>query len=157
MDKNKCCDVNCCDPKKSVKDHICCEWSVPHGFPFGYQTVYKNNNRLCSMFASGSIKYDCGESDAVLVFFLLNGQIIQYHKVWRGSCLAFTVHQFDEIVVLCPFFLANGVALDAKSKRFADVIKENQSAEQLEESANLIYNHADCTGKICITPRYNVH
>jgi len=130
-----CCECHDCrgkhkDFKKDscdfVKDKLCCEWCIPRGQA---QNVYVAAG--VNVFASGFISVNCdGDSNVQVRFFRDNTPVSGPFGVFEGSCMTFTAANFNRIEVFCP-----GGSVGA---------------------ANGDHDDDFCSGKICITPRYQV-
>ncbi|MFS0865173.1 S-Ena type endospore appendage [Fredinandcohnia sp. 179-A 10B2 NHS] len=109
-----------------VKDKLCCHWCIPRGQA---QNVYVTAG--LNVFASGFISVDCtGDSNVVVRFFNGNTPVAGPFGVFEGGCMTFTAANFNRIEVFCP----------AAPPGAADGEQDDNN----------------CSGKICITPRYQV-
>ncbi|WP_084795404.1 S-Ena type endospore appendage [Bacillus sinesaloumensis] len=134
-DSCDCKDCNDCGKKHKdfkkescdfVKDKLCCEWCIPRG---QRQNVYVTTG--VNVFASGFVSVNCdGESNVLVRFYKDNSLASGPFTVSGGSCMTFTAANFNRIEVECP-----SVAGSAPPPNGDDDF---------------------CSGKICVTPRYQV-
>ncbi|WP_226658518.1 DUF3992 domain-containing protein [Pseudalkalibacillus hwajinpoensis] len=92
---------SCCNKKEFVQDKLCCNFTLTNDTP---ATVYQTNVSVCSLVASGFIKF-CGPADSfITVQFSRGGQdnVVSSFNVNEGSCVNFTVSRFDTIIVIGP-------------------------------------------------------
>ena len=91
---------SCCNKKEFVQDKLCCNFTLTDDTE---TTVYQTNVSVCSLVASGFIKF-CGPADSsVEVNFYRggaeDGTVVSTFTVNEGSCVNFTVSRFDTITV----------------------------------------------------------
>ena len=88
---------SCCNKKEFVQDKLCCNFTLTGT---AATTVYQTNVSVCSLVASGFIKF-CGPANStVTVRFLRGGTPVTTPIVIsEGSCVNFTVSRFDTITV----------------------------------------------------------
>lgn len=87
---------SCCNKKEFVQDKLCCNFTLTGT---AATTVYQTNVSVCSLVASGFVKF-CGTAGStVLVEFLRGGTVVSSFTVNEGSCVNFTVSRFDTIRV----------------------------------------------------------